>query len=174
MSTSSEPALEPSLIECPFPVYAQLREHAPVAEMAPGVYMITRYEDVLRVVKDTATFSSRAPRNPFSWFGEPERQDELDEILRRCPEIPTLLDNDPPEQTRVRALVAKVFNEANVASLEPAIAELIDELSSTWIGRRGWSSLRNSRARCPQASPHLRWGLIPRCAIAVCSGPTRS
>jgi hypothetical protein len=56
--------------------------------MAPGVFMVTRYEDVLQVVKDTATFSSRAPRNPFSWFGPPERQEELDEILSRCPEIP--------------------------------------------------------------------------------------
>ncbi|MCV7388070.1 cytochrome P450 [Mycolicibacterium porcinum] len=97
--------------------------------------MVTRYEDVLRVVKDTATFSSRAPRNPFSWFGEPERQDELNAILRPCPEIPTLLDNDPPEQTKVRGLVAKVFNEANVAALEPDISDLIDNLSATWIDR---------------------------------------
>ena len=112
MTTSSEPTFDPSLIECPFPLYAQLREHAPVVEMAPDVFMITRYEDVAQVVKDTATFSSRAPRNPFSWFGPPENQEELDDILSRCPEIPTLLDNDPPEQTKVRALVAKVFSEA--------------------------------------------------------------
>ncbi len=123
------------MLECPFPIYKALREHSPVTEMAPGVFMVTRYEDVLRVVKDTATFSSRAPRNPFSWFGEPERQGELDAILSACPEIPTLLDNDPPEQTRVRGLVAKVFNEANVAALEPAIADLIDQLSSAWLGR---------------------------------------
>ncbi|MCV7370798.1 cytochrome P450 [Mycolicibacterium duvalii] len=143
MTTSSESAppdppvasLAP-MIECPFPIYKALRENSPVTEMAPGVFMVTRYEDVLRVVKDTETFSSRAPRNPFAWFGDPERQDELDAILSRCPEMPTLLDNDPPEQTRVRALVAKVFNESNVAALEPAIAELIDDLSSSWL-RRG-------------------------------------
>lgn len=145
MTTSSEPALgaaidtpDASLApmpECPFPIYQALRENSPVAEMAPGVFMVTRYEDVLRVVKDTAIFSSRAPRNPFSWFGEPERQDELDGILGQCPEIPTLLDNDPPEQTRVRGLVAKVFNESNVAALEPAIADLIDDLSRNWLDR---------------------------------------
>src|SRR5271165_3825703 len=49
MTTSSEPAFDPSLIDCPFPVYAQLREHAPVVEMAPDVFMITRYEDVAKV-----------------------------------------------------------------------------------------------------------------------------
>lgn len=135
MTTSSEPTFDPALIECPFPVYAQLRKHAPVVEMAPDVFMITRYEDVAKVVKDTAAFSSRAPRNPFSWFGPPKNQHELDDILSRCPEMPTLLDNDPPEQTKFRALVSKVFSEANVEALEPAIAKLIDELASGWIDR---------------------------------------
>lgn len=161
MTASSEPALDPSLVECPFPVYAQLREHAPVVEMAPAVFMITRYEDVAQVVKDTATFSSRAPRNPFSWFGPPANQEELDDILSSCPEIPTLLDNDPPEQTKVRALVAKVFSEANVKALEPAIATLIDELASAWIDRGSVEFASEFARPLPAAVTTLALGADP-------------
>src|SRR5690349_18346650 len=47
----------------PLEVFARLREHAPVywnPEPAPrsGFWAITRYEDVVMVLKDTETFSS--------------------------------------------------------------------------------------------------------------------
>lgn len=171
MTTSSEPAVDPSIdppvdslaptMGCPFPIYKALRDNSPAAEMAPGVFMVTRYDDVLRVVKDTTTFSSRAPRNPFSWFGEPERQDELDAILGPCPEIPTLLDNDPPEQTKVRGLVANVFNESNVAALEPAIADLIDGLSSNWHDRGQVDFAAEFARPLPAAITALALGVDP-------------
>ncbi|BCQ07404.1 cytochrome P450 [Mycobacterium heckeshornense] len=133
--TSSLPTADPAMIECPFPAYKALRDNAPAAEIAPGVFLVTRFDDVVRIVKDTETFSSRAPLNPFSWFGQAENQNELDTILSRCPEIPTLLDNDPPEHTRIRALVTKVFNANKVRTLEPRIAALVDDLSAEWIQR---------------------------------------
>jgi cytochrome P450 len=135
MTSSSLPTLDPAMIECPFPAYKALRDNAPAVEIAPGVFLITRFDDVVRILKDTDTFSSRAPLNPFSWFGPAENQDELDAILSGCPEIPTLLDNDPPEQTRVRAPVSKVFNAAKVKALEPQIAAIVDDLSAGFIDR---------------------------------------
>ncbi|NDJ87911.1 cytochrome P450 [Mycolicibacter kumamotonensis] len=133
--TSSLPALDATMIECPFPAYRALRENAPAVEIAPGVFLVTRYDDVVRILKDPETFSSRAPLNPFAWFGPPQNQDELDTILAACPEIPTLLDNDPPEQARVRALVSKVFNAAKVKAMEPSITAIVDDLAAGWIDR---------------------------------------
>lgn len=135
MTGSSLPVLDPAMIECPFPAYKSLRDNAPVVQMAPGLFLVTRFDDVVDILKDTDTFSSRAPLNPFAWFGPPDRQDELHAILRECPEIPTLLDNDPPEHTRVRALVNKVFTTAKVHALEPQIAGIVDELSAGWINQ---------------------------------------
>ncbi|WP_224112433.1 cytochrome P450 [Mycobacterium avium] len=135
MTDSSLPALDPGMIECPFPAYKSLRDNAPVVELAAGIFFVTCFDDVVHILKDTDTFSSRAPLNPFSWFGPAENQDELDDILSDCPEIPTLLDNDPPEQTRVRGLVNKVFTAAKVKALEPQIAAVVDDLSAGWIGR---------------------------------------
>lgn len=135
MTSSSLPTLDPAMLECPYPAYKALRDSAPVVEMAPGVFFVSRFADVMQIVKDTDTFSSVAPRNPFAWFGPPEDQEALDEILRDYPETPTLLDNDPPEQTRVRALVNKVFTAAKVKALEPQIAAVVDDLSAKWINR---------------------------------------
>lgn len=135
MTSSLPPTLDPAMIECPFPAYKALRDNAPAVEIGAGVFLVTRFHDVTRILKDTDTFSSRAPLNPFSWFGPAENQAELDAILSRCPEIPTLLDNDPPEHTRVRALVSKVFNAAKVNALEPRIAAIVEDLSAGWIDR---------------------------------------
>ncbi|MGB8389346.1 cytochrome P450 [Mycobacterium sp.] len=133
--TNSLPALDATMIECPFPAYKSLRDNAPAVEIAPGVFLVTRFDDVVWILKDPATFSSRAPLNPFSWFGPTQNQEELDAILADCPEIPTLLDNDPPEQTRIRALVTKVFNAARVQAMEPQIAAIVDALALGWIDR---------------------------------------
>jgi len=131
--TSSLPALDATMIECPFPAYKSLRENAPAVEIAPGVFLVTRFDDVVRILKDPVTFSSRAPLNNFSWFGPTQNQEELDAILADCPEMPTLLDNDPPEQSRIRALVTKVFNAARVQAMEPSITAIVDDLAAGWI-----------------------------------------
>jgi cytochrome P450 len=133
--TSSSRVLDPAMIECPYPAYKALRDNAPVVEMAPGVFFVSRFDDVMRIVRDTDTFSSISPRNPFAWFAPAENQQELDEILSDYPETPTLMDNDPPEQTRVRALVNKVFTANKVKALEPQIAAIVDDLSVGWLDR---------------------------------------
>ena len=43
----------------PYPIYRALRENAPVfKEPVTGHYLVTRYEDVLRIFNDPTTFSS--------------------------------------------------------------------------------------------------------------------
>ena len=51
-------ALPRSFYEDPYPVYAALRSQAPVFELPDGGYFLTRYADLERVYRDTATFSS--------------------------------------------------------------------------------------------------------------------
>lgn len=78
-----------------------------------GYWLVLRHDDVDRVVKDPATFSS--------WLGgtqmrDPASQADL-EYVRKM-----MLNMDPPEHTRLRRLVAKSFTPKAVASLEANIA----------------------------------------------------
>ncbi|MEO3856673.1 hypothetical protein [Acrocarpospora sp. B8E8] len=52
--------LSPEQLADPYPLYARLRREAPVCYAeAHGLWVVSRYEDVLAVVRDTETFSSQ-------------------------------------------------------------------------------------------------------------------
>src|SRR5439155_14814173 len=62
MTTDASPLAmlaDPAVIACPYPAYAGLRAHCPVFEVpGMGLHLITRYDDIARVLRDPATFSS--------------------------------------------------------------------------------------------------------------------
>ena len=123
---------------------------APVCEPAPGMFAVSRYEDAVAILKDPSRFSSRSPLGPFATFGPSPVQDAIDDVLGDCPEIPTLLNNDPPEQARIRSSVSRVFTARQVQTLEPRIAEIVEETCAPWLDRGRWSSRRSSPGRCPR------------------------
>jgi cytochrome P450 len=52
-------------IRCPYPIFAELRDERPVVfHDGLGAWVVTRYDDVLTVLHDTARFSSRMPTGP--------------------------------------------------------------------------------------------------------------
>ena len=47
-------------LQCPFPHYSAMRERAPVFEVAGlGLFLVTRHDLVLEVLRDPATYSNR-------------------------------------------------------------------------------------------------------------------
>lgn len=117
---------DPRLRSDPYAVYRALRQDAPVY-WNPGmhVWMLTRYDDVLAVLRDHARFSSDRLRanNPFVAQLEQAR-------LSSGPlgTSPTMLSLDPPAHTRMRGLVNKAFTPRQVERIRPHIQELADEL----------------------------------------------
>jgi cytochrome P450 len=124
-----------AVMQCPYPHYAALRSVAPVFELPgewvgrPGerVFAVSRYDDVVKVLADWHTFSSK--------FGSPgapppaHLRDRLKEIASRGWVRPaTMLTADPPVHTRYRRLVAKAFTPRRVAELAPTIAQICDDL----------------------------------------------
>jgi cytochrome P450 len=109
----------------PYPLYRRVREQAGVFFAdAFGMWIVTRYQDVRTVLTDSARFSSayliRTPHQPASG---------VTEILAQgYPEVRILLNQDPPEHTRARALVAKAFSPRRVTALAPRIQQITDEL----------------------------------------------
>ncbi len=111
----------------PFPFYAQLRAQAPVfAVKLPTkerAWLVTRYDDVLSVLKDERFAKDR--RNAMS----PEQ-------LKKQPWIPpmfkplerNMLDLDSPDHTRLRALVHKAFTPRLIEQMREQIQALTNEL----------------------------------------------
>jgi cytochrome P450 len=115
----------------PYPIWAKARAEAPVFfDEALGMWSVTRFDDVLAVIRDTDTFSSvdtfvvRQPRLPAAV------EARWGTIMRR-----PLVAKDPPEHTALRKVMQRAFTPRRVAELEPFIAstcaELVDAFGSS-------------------------------------------
>lgn len=97
----------------PYPTYQRLREKDPVHRMRlVDGWVLTRYDDVQAMLLDHQRFSN--------WgAGVGDREYTQDR---------SMLDLDPPDHTRLRALVSKAFTPRSVAALKPRIEEIVEEL----------------------------------------------
>ncbi|MEV6650883.1 cytochrome P450 [Streptomyces sp. NPDC051219] len=100
--------------------YRELRDFHPVARQdeyevlgwpaGPGFWAVTRHHDVVRVLKDSETFSSRLGATQIR---DPE-QDDLPFIRRM------MLNQDPPGHGRLRRLVSRAFTPGRTDRFEAA------------------------------------------------------
>jgi cytochrome P450 len=112
----------------PFPAYNRMREEAPIYWCARwNSWLITRYVDVMIVLRDTETFSNRRRHTRLLQQLPPEAQDRL-VAWRKHFEGEGLINSDPPNHTRLRKLSNKAFTPTMVEALRPRIVRLVDEL----------------------------------------------
>ena len=106
----------------PFAFYARLRDEAPVHRtMIHGVgdvWLVTRYDDVVAVLKDKRF--AKDPRNAGRKVREPEEWEIR--IMSN-----NLLRYDDPHHRRVRGLAAKAFKRCGIGHLRDRIAAVTDE-----------------------------------------------
>ncbi|HEY0494641.1 MAG TPA: cytochrome P450 [Kutzneria sp.] len=92
---------------------------APVRfDAAAGVWCVYGYQEVQQVLTDTATFSSNTQR-----VVPPEMLEGADQFSEG-----NLIQMDGLEHKKLRGLISHAFTPKMVASLEPRIAELTNEL----------------------------------------------
>ena len=110
----------PAAVADPYPLYAALREAPPFFAEAYGVWVVSRYDDVRRVLGDAAAFSSdfliRSPLVPHP--GVPEV------LAEGHPEVKVLLNQDPPDHAAARAVVVAAFTPRRVRALVPRVRQL--------------------------------------------------
>lgn len=118
--------LAPDQRESPFGVLALARRERPVF-YAPelDLWVVTRHDDVLAVLKDHRAFSSTGALKSAPAPFPPEVAAVLGE---GHPEMPYIIEIDPPLHDRIRRLVTKAFTPRRIAAMEPVIRSVVGEL----------------------------------------------
>jgi len=100
-------------------IFGYARGHCPVArtEEGGGFWLVTRYDDVKRVLEDWETFSSTESA-------------VMPTPMDLCP-----ITDDPPVQTAARQLLNPLFSRGAVAKWEPAMRAAARALIANWIDR---------------------------------------
>ncbi len=116
---------DPAFFDNPYAQYAAVREVQPVHLSPIGVWMLFRYDDVLRVLRDPRLSVEEHNARPIPSPLPPDLQARFDE--RRERGTHTMLNLDPPDHHRLRRLVSKVFTPRTVEALRPRVQQLVDE-----------------------------------------------
>ncbi|MFI5941663.1 cytochrome P450 [Streptomyces uncialis] len=106
----------------PYPVYAWLRENAPVYASKYGAYLISRYADVQYVLKHPEVFPGASEDAMAQMFPQAAGH-EAYQVL-----VTSLVGSNPPKHTRLRGLIGKEFTSRRVGGLRAAVESLADRL----------------------------------------------
>ena len=135
--------VDPDLLAEGIPLreFAELRKNAPVWWNAQepgtggftdgGFWVVSRHADIKAISRDPDTFSANRKGVVISFFeGMDEEKIELTKAL--------LINHDPPEHTRLRRIVSRLFAPRAVAELEEklrtAARRIVEEAAATGSG----------------------------------------
>lgn len=113
--------LSPDFIRDPYPFYHHLRNTDPLHRSPLGMILATRHADVAQVLRD--------PRFGKDFVARMERRHGPD-ILKE-PVYASMrhwmLQQDPPDHTRLRGLVVRAFTARRVEDMRPRIQAIVDK-----------------------------------------------
>ena len=118
---------DPSFLADPHAFFARAREEAPVCHNGfMDYWIVTRYEDAMRVLSDFKLFSSDAkiepPESIAGFLAE-----------QGYPVAAQLFGTDPPVHTRIRTLFLEGFTPRRIAALEPGVRKHAHELVDAMV-----------------------------------------
>jgi len=113
--------LSPDFIKNPYPHYERLRNTDPMHVNAHGAFVASRHAEVSLVLRDKR-FGKDYVERTIRRYG-PKIMDEP--IFRSMGHW--MLQQDPPDHTRLRGLVVKAFTARRVEDMRPRIQEVVDQ-----------------------------------------------
>ena len=124
--TTKYDLFSPTFKANPFPTFAQMRRGDPIyGHRSPGggtIWYITRLAEVTAVLKDNDHFVKDI-RHTLPPIAKPPRKTAVHHLINE-----NMLFADPPDHTRLRALVNQAFTPRRVEQLAPRIQHITDEL----------------------------------------------
>lgn len=126
------------LIADPYPMFARLREEAPLYYNAEyDFFAVSRYADVNKALVDHVTFSSA--------------RGAILELIKANLEIPSgmLIFEDPPIHDVHRKLLSRMFTPRRIAALEPMIRDFCAQLLDPLVGSGHFDFVADLGAQMP-------------------------
>ena len=115
---------DPAFIANPYPAYQELRETTPVWRSPFGRTFLTRYEDSSLLMRDRRLGKDYTePEALMRRFGPTAMQEPAVVELSHM-----MLMRDPPDHTRLRGLITKVFTARKIEEMRPGIQAITDRL----------------------------------------------
>ena len=126
-------ARDQSAIACPYPIFSDIRAAGGVVfNENLGAWLITRYDDVRMILRDTERFSSLAPTGPqaggqslmngiMELMKDPDMAAIIGSGSKNRGRAAVLLNADPPDHRRQRRLVNPAFRPDRLRRFEPLI-----------------------------------------------------
>jgi cytochrome P450 len=113
--------LSPEFIRDPYPHYERMRATDPVHLTQHGMYVASRHADIAVVLRDKRFGKDYVERTKRRYG-----PNVMDEPVFRNFAL-TMLQQDPPDHTRLRGLVVKAFTARRVEDMRPRIQAIVDE-----------------------------------------------
>jgi len=113
--------LAPEFIRDPYPVYARLRATDPMHLNSFGAFVASRHAEASLVLRDKR-FGKDFVYRSIKRYGP----DIMDEPVFRSMSH-WMLQQDPPDHTRLRGLVVKAFTARRVEDMRPRIQQIVDQ-----------------------------------------------
>lgn len=105
-----------------------LREEDPVHwSESIGAWLVTRYDDVVTTFKRTDQFSNEGRQAAATRYLPPQKKAHF-KPLEDHYHTKGVLNSDPPDHTRLRALVLTGFNPRAVEAMRPRIQAIVDNI----------------------------------------------
>src|SRR5690242_9041873 len=124
---------DPGFFDDPYAQYRAVREQDPVHHSPIGAWLLMRYDDVYRVLRDPSL--SVEERNASTPRALPPEIAELVLTREQDRGDGSMLNLDPPDHHRLRRLVSKVFTPRMIENLRPRVQQLVDEHLDAALGR---------------------------------------
>lgn len=112
-------------LEDPYSFYAVARREEPIFfSDVLKMWIVTRYDDVHSVLKEPKLFSSKDSIKSIDSLCP-----EALAVLRTgVPQVPFIINSDPPEHSRWRRVINRAFSGARMQALEPQIRTITQSL----------------------------------------------
>jgi cytochrome P450 len=109
--------MDPSFKDDPYPFLRRLRDYDPVNLTPIGLWRLTRYDDVIRMLKEVPSGVRMADGTVFG--AVPAMSGGPGQFILRL---------DPPDHTRIRKLMNQAFRPRAVARLRERVQAIVNEL----------------------------------------------
>jgi hypothetical protein len=138
----------PEFIRDPYRFYAELRRNDPFWRNPVGLRFLTRDRDVRAILNDRRfgrDFQGVTTGGPEVEATNPVFQEASIRGMRRW-----MLVMDPPDHSRIRALVVKAFSARRVQDMHILVQQVIDRVLASLEGRRNVDLMGDFAYRVPQ------------------------